>query len=79
MREGALDYLPKPVDHEHLVLTVSRAIEQRRIVTENLLLKEALGTRHGAPTIIGEHPGAARGAAQPAAGGADRHHRVAGR
>ena len=56
MREGALDYLPKPVDHEHLVLTVSRAIEQRRIVTENLLLKEALGTRHGAPTIIGEHP-----------------------
>ncbi|WP_110173112.1 sigma-54-dependent transcriptional regulator [Luteitalea pratensis] len=55
MKEGALDYLPKPVDHEHLVLTVSRAIEQRRIVTENLLLKEALGTRHGAPTIIGEH------------------------
>ena len=56
MREGALDYLPKPIDHEHLVLTVSRAIEQRRLVTENLLLKEALGTRHGAPTIIGEHP-----------------------
>ncbi len=55
VREGALDYLPKPVDHEHLVLTVSRAIEQRRIVTENLLLKEALGTRHGAPTIVGEH------------------------
>ncbi len=56
VREGALDYLPKPVDHEHLVLTVSRAIEQRRIVTENLLLKEALGARHGAPTIVGEHP-----------------------
>ncbi|HTU99153.1 MAG TPA: sigma-54 dependent transcriptional regulator [Luteitalea sp.] len=56
VREGALDYLPKPVDHEHLVLTVSRAIEQRRIVTENLLLREALGTRHGAPTIVGEHP-----------------------
>ncbi len=55
MREGALDYLPKPVDHEHLVLTVSRAIAQRRLVTENLLLKEALGPRHGAPTIIGEH------------------------
>ncbi|BCS34552.1 acetoacetate metabolism regulatory protein AtoC [Luteitalea sp. TBR-22] len=56
VREGALDYLPKPVDHEHLVLMVSRAIEQRRLVTENLLLKEALGSRHGAPTIIGEHP-----------------------
>jgi len=56
VREGALDYLPKPVDHEHLVLTVSRAIEQRRIVTENLLLREALGTRHGTPTIVGDHP-----------------------
>ncbi len=56
VREGALDYLTKPIDHEHLVLSVSRAIEQRRIVTENLLLKEALGPRHGAPTIIGDHP-----------------------
>ncbi len=56
MREGALDYLPKPVDHDHLVLTVNRAIEQRRLVTENLLLREALGSRHGTPTIIGEDP-----------------------
>ena len=56
MREGALDYLPKPVDQDHLVLTVSRAIEQRRMVTENLLMREALGTRHGTPTIVGEHP-----------------------
>ena len=56
VREGALDYLTKPVDHDHLALTVSRAIEQRRIVTENLLLKEALGARHGAPTIVGDHP-----------------------
>ena len=56
VREGALDYLPKPVDHEHLVLTVSRAIQQRRIVTENLLLREAMGSRLGTPTIVGEHP-----------------------
>ncbi len=56
MREGALDYLPKPVDHDHLVLTVSRAIAQRRLVMENLLLREALGPRHGTPTIVGEHP-----------------------
>jgi DNA-binding NtrC family response regulator len=56
MREGALDYLPKPVDQDHLVLTVSRAIEQRRLVTENLLMREALGARHGTPTIVGEDP-----------------------
>jgi DNA-binding NtrC family response regulator len=56
MREGALDYLPKPVDQDHLVLTVSRAIEQRRLVTENLLMREALGARLGTPTIVGEDP-----------------------
>jgi DNA-binding NtrC family response regulator len=56
MREGALDYLPKPVDQDHLLLIVSRAIAQRRLATENVLLREALGARHGIPVIVGEHP-----------------------
>ena len=38
MKEGAMDFLAKPVDPDHLMLLVSRALEQRRIVTENLLL-----------------------------------------
>ena len=44
MKEGALDFLAKPVDPDHLLLLVSRALEQRRIVTENLLLKEELAS-----------------------------------
>jgi len=56
MREGALDYLPKPVDQDHLMLTVNRAIEQRRLLTENFLLREALGVRQGASLIVGEDP-----------------------
>src|SRR3712207_6286742 len=51
MKEGAMDFLAKPVDPDHLLLLVQRAIEQRRIVTENLLLKEELAVRRGAPQI----------------------------
>ncbi len=56
MKEGALDFLAKPVDPDHLLLLVSRALEQRRIVTENLLLKEELAVRRGAPLLVGDDP-----------------------
>jgi DNA-binding NtrC family response regulator len=56
MREGALDFLAKPVDPDHLVMRVDRAIEQRRLAAENLLLREELAHRRGAPDIIGAHP-----------------------
>ena len=56
MKEGALDFLAKPVDPDHLLLLVARALEQRRIVTENLLLKEELAVRRGAPQLVGDDP-----------------------
>jgi DNA-binding NtrC family response regulator len=56
MKEGAMDFLAKPVDPDHLLLLVSRALEQRRIVTENLLMKEELAVRRGAPQMVGEDP-----------------------
>ena len=56
MREGAMDFLAKPVDPDHLLLMVERAIAQRRILTEYILLKEELAERRGAPRIIGEDP-----------------------
>ncbi len=56
MKEGALDFLAKPVDPDHLLLMVERALAQRRLMTEYILLKEELGTRRGAPQIIGEAP-----------------------
>jgi len=56
MKEGAMDFLAKPVDPDHLLLMVARAIAQRRILTENILLKEELAERRGAPRIVGEHP-----------------------
>jgi DNA-binding NtrC family response regulator len=56
MKEGALDFLAKPVDPDHLLLLLERALAQRRLVTENILLKDELAMRRGAPQIIGEAP-----------------------
>jgi len=54
MKEGALDFLAKPVDPDHLLLMVERALAQRRLATENILLKDELAQRRGAPQIVGE-------------------------
>src|SRR5262245_52381163 len=56
MKEGALDFLAKPVDPEHLLLLVERALAQRRLANENILLKEELAQRRGAPQIVGDDP-----------------------
>ena len=57
MKEGALDFLAKPVDPDYLLLLVARALDQHRLLTENLLLKEELAVRRGAPQIVGSDPG----------------------
>ena len=56
MKEGAMDFLAKPVDPDHLLLLVDRALAQRRLLAENLLMKEELAARRGAPAIIGDAP-----------------------
>jgi len=54
MKEGAMDFLAKPVDPDHLLLLVARAIAQRRMATDYVLLKQELAERRGAPRIIGD-------------------------
>jgi DNA-binding NtrC family response regulator len=54
MKDGALDFLAKPVDPEHLLLMVERALAQRRLLSEYNLLKEEAAKRRGMPSIIGE-------------------------
>jgi DNA-binding NtrC family response regulator len=56
MKQGALDFLAKPVDPDHLLLLVSRALEQRRLLSEYRLLKEEAAARRGGPSIIGDAP-----------------------
>ena len=54
MKDGAHDFLQKPVDSNHLLLLVDRALEQSRLKTENILLREEWSKRYGFPRIIGE-------------------------
>jgi DNA-binding NtrC family response regulator len=56
MKEGAMDFVAKPIDPDHLVLMVERAIAQRRMLSDYMVLKEELAERRGAPRIIGEDP-----------------------
>ncbi len=55
MKEGAFDFIQKPVDLEHLMLLVGRAAGQQELLRENLLLREEYATRYGFPRIVGEH------------------------
>ncbi len=56
MKEGAADFLTKPVDTDHLLLLVDRALEQRRVRTDYLLLREERERRFWQPRLIGEDP-----------------------
>ncbi len=53
MKDGAQDFLQKPVDSHHLLLIVGRALEQQRLRTENILLRDEWSKRYGFPKIIG--------------------------
>jgi DNA-binding NtrC family response regulator len=53
MRQGAYDYLPKPVDPTELRLVVARALEHSRLKRENLYLKRQLHRRYGFANMVG--------------------------
>jgi DNA-binding NtrC family response regulator len=56
MREGAYDYLEKPVDSDHLLALVRRALEHRTLLHENRLLKERFSSELECPEILGDSP-----------------------
>ena len=54
MKEGAFDFIQKPVDLDHLKLLVERATRQQELLRENLILREEFAARYGFPRIVGE-------------------------
>jgi DNA-binding NtrC family response regulator len=56
MKLGAFDYLPKPFDPEEFAMVVERAFERRRLMQENLSLKNEVSTKYRFENIIGSSP-----------------------
>lgn len=56
MKEGAFDYITKPVDFEKLKILVAKAMEKSRLVAENLYLRQQLRGRYSFDNIIGHSP-----------------------
>jgi two-component system response regulator HydG len=56
LKQGAHDYLTKPLDFDKLRLTLERAMEHTRLKEENRLLRENLGQQFDSQNIIGKSP-----------------------
>jgi len=54
LKEGAFDYINKPIDPDELSHVVQRALEQRRLRSENVALKAKLEELSAVPHIVGE-------------------------
>lgn len=54
MKQGAFDYVVKPVNLDDLVLTMKRAVEHHRLVEENQTLQRAFTERSRAVSLIGQ-------------------------
>jgi DNA-binding NtrC family response regulator len=56
LKEGAYDYITKPIDPEHLNHLVAKALNEQELQRENRRLKETVKDLHGPVEIIGESP-----------------------
>lgn len=53
MKAGAFDYLSKPFNNDQVLMVVKKALEKRRLIQENIELKQRLDHRYGFENIIG--------------------------
>ena len=56
MKEGAFDYITKPLNFEELKLLVAKAVEKSKLVAENRYLKQQLRGKYKFDNIIGNSP-----------------------
>jgi len=56
MKEGAFDYITKPVSFSKLEILVTKALEKSNLVAENLYLRQQLRGRFSFDNIIGHSP-----------------------
>jgi DNA-binding NtrC family response regulator len=53
IKEGAFDFIAKPVDPDYLLLMIGKALEATQVLRENLVLREVLQSETGKTVIIG--------------------------
>ncbi len=56
LKQGAFDYVTKPIDPDELSHLVRRALEQRRLERENTQLRSTLDELVAVDTIVGDSP-----------------------
>ncbi|OGU17661.1 MAG: Fis family transcriptional regulator [Geobacteraceae bacterium GWC2_53_11] len=56
MKEGAFDYITKPIDFDELKIVVSKALEKQKLLSENSYLRRQLQGRFEFSNIIGSSP-----------------------
>lgn len=57
IKEGAFDFVSKPVDPDYLFLVVKKALESTRILRENIIFKEIYAPQMQKSVIIGKSKG----------------------
>lgn len=56
MKEGAFDYITKPIDFDELKIVVLKALEKQKLLSENSYLRRQLQGRFEFSNIIGSSP-----------------------
>ncbi len=56
LKEGAFDYITKPVDPDHLTHLVQNAFRAKKLTDENWRLRQQMSELSGADEIVGESP-----------------------
>ncbi|RDE07053.1 sigma-54-dependent transcriptional regulator [Sphingomonas aracearum] len=60
LRDGAFDFLAKPFAADHLVASLTRAVERRRLVLDNRALRAAMAAAEADSPLIGASPAMVR-------------------
>jgi two-component system, NtrC family, response regulator AtoC len=54
VKSGAFHYVTKPIDHENIKLLIKKGLEKKRLIKENLILRETLDSKGNYSGIIGQ-------------------------